>query len=337
MGEFLGKCNFGKALTRWFFSYQNKVLEQELWGIKFINPVGLAAGFDKDAKLYSIMGSVGFGFTEIGTVTLDSYEGNPKPRLLRLPKSKGLVVNYGLKSIGAKAVIESLKNKQRTIPQIISIGRTNSQKTADFDAGVEDYYNCLKEFLDSHIGDAYEINISCPNLFGGEPFNDEISLLKLLQKIYTLNITKPIFIKMPINLPWFEFEKLIKVALQFGVQTLVIGNLNKDRNDKSIKDSIPQNIKGSISGKPTYDLSNELIYKTYQNYGDKIKIIGVGGIFSAQDAYKKIKLGASMIQLITGMIYEGPQLIGQINKELAELIKKDGYKNISQAVGKVCG
>lgn len=335
MGEFLGDCRLGKFLICKLFSYSNPILEQELWGIKFINPVGLAAGFDKDARLYSIMGSVGFGFAEIGTVTLDAYEGNPKPRLLRLPKSKGLVVNYGLKNMGAKSIIESLKRKQKTIPQIISIGRTNSSKTADPNAGIDDYYECLKEFLDADVGDAYEINISCPNLFGGEPFNDEISLQKLLQKLYSLEIKKPVFIKMPINLSWPEFKKLVDVAIKFGVQALVIGNLNKNRNDPAIKESIPKNVKGSISGKPTYDLSNELISKTYKNYGEKIKIIGVGGIFSAQDAYKKIKLGASMVELITGMIYEGPQLIGQINRDLSELLRRDGYKNISQAVGTI--
>ena len=332
-GEFLGNCRFCRFLVQQLFSYSSPVLEQELWDIKFKNPVGLAAGFDKDAKLYSIMGSVGFGFTEIGTVTLESYKGNPKPRLYRLPKSKGLVVNYGLKNIGAKAVIESLKKKQKNIPQVISIGRTNSPKTANLDAGIDDYYDCLKKFIDSDIGDAYEINISCPNLFGGVSFTDEESLEKLLQKIYTLNITKPVFIKMPINLSWSEFKKLVDTALKFEVQALVIGNLNKDRNDSNIKDVIPESIKGSISGKPTQDLSDNLISETYKYCGDKLKIIGVGGTFSSQDAYQKIRLGASMVELITGMIYEGPQLIGKINKELVNLLKKDGYKNIAEAVG----
>lgn len=333
IGEFLGKFGPGKFLVRELFSYKNPILEQELWGIKFGNPVGLAAGFDKDARMYSIMDSVGFGFSEIGTVTLESYEGNPKPRLHRLPKSEGLVVNYGLKSIGAEEVIKSLKAKNKTIPQIISIGRTNSKRTADFESGVNSYYDCLKSFIDTDVGDAYEINISCPNLFGGEPFNDEVSLEKLLQKIYTLKIQKPVFIKMPINLPWMEFKKLVDVALRFGVQALVIGNLNKDRNDPSIKDAIPGHIKGSISGKPTRNLSNELISKTYKYCGNKIKIIGVGGIFSAENAYEKIRHGASLVELITGMIYEGPQFIGEINRGLAHLLKRDGYRNINEATG----
>ncbi len=332
IGEVLGKFGLGNFFVGKLFSYSSPVLEQDLWGIKFKNPVGLGAGFDKDAKLYSLMESIGFGFSEIGTVTLDSYGGNPKPRLYRLLKSKGLVVNYGLKSIGAETIIKSLKLKSKIIPQIISIGRTNSKNTADPDAGILDYYNCLKRFIDSNVGDAYEINISCPNLFGEELFNDEVSLQKLLSKLHSLEIKKPIFIKMPINLPWPEFKKLVDMALKFGAQALVIGNLNKDRNDKLIKDVIP-NMKGGVSGKPTENLSNNLISKTYKYCGDKIKIIGVGGIFSAQDAYQKIRLGASLVELITGMIYEGPQLVGDINRGLARLLRRDGYKNIADAVG----
>ncbi len=332
-GAFLGKIGFGKWLVKSLFSYSHPMLEQKLWGIPFKNPVGLGAGFDKDAKVYSIMGSVGFGFAEIGTITFGSYEGNPKPRLYRLPQSKALVVYYGLKNMGAKAMTKLLKTKDKDIPQIISIGRTNAATAASFEDSIVDYYKCFKEFVDADVGDAYEINISCPNLFGGVSFDDEMSLEKLLQKIYTLQIKKPVFIKMPINLPWPEFKKLVDVALRFKVQALVIGNLNKNRNDPTIKEVIPENIKGSISGKPTRELSNNLISETYKYCGDKIKIIGLGGIFSAADAYEKICRGASMVELITGMIYEGPGLIGNINRDLVTLLKKDGYQHISEAVG----
>lgn len=332
-GEFLGQTNLRKRLLSSLFSYKNPILSQKLWGMSFENPVGLAAGFDKDGKLFCVMESVGFGFAEVGTVTYKPYDGNPGPRLYRLPKSSGLVVYYGLKNIGARGVIRTLKGNNKSIPEVISIGRTNSSETASFEDGVLDYYNCLKEFVDAGVGDAYEINISCPNLFGGESFTDEISLDKLLQKLYSLEPKKPIFIKMPLNLEWQEFKGLVDVALRFKVDALVIANLNKDRNDLSIKDKIPGYIQGSVSGKPTADLSNALIAKTYKYCGDKIKIIGVGGIFSVEDAYKKIRLGASLVELITGMIYEGPQLIGEINNGLTRLLKRDGYKNIKEAVG----
>ncbi len=333
IGEFLGKFVVTRFLTRLVFAYKNPILSQKIWGIDFENPVGLAAGFDKDSKLYSVMGSVGFGFTEVGTVTYGAYEGNPKPRLYRLPQSKGLVVYYGLKNLGAKTVAGLLQKKAKNIPQIISVGRTNSAATASLADSIEDYYLCLTEFLNAQVGDIYEINISCPNLFQGESFTEEASLKELLNRIYTLDIQKPVFVKMPINLPWPDFQKLVDVALHFKVEGLVIGNLNKDRKSKAIKEQIPQDIKGSISGKPTWDLSNDLISETYKYCGNKIKIIGVGGIFSAEDAYEKIRRGASMVELITGMIYEGPQLVGEINKDLAELLKRDGYKNINEAVG----
>lgn len=333
-GHFLGKYKFFRTIVGWCFRYENKILNQKLWGIDFANPVGLSAGFDKNAEVYPIMQSVGFGFAEVGTVTYKAYEGNPKPRLYRLPKSSGLVVYYGLKNRGARAIIRNLEKFKKNIPQVVSIGRTNSKEASSFENGILDYYSCFKEFVDANVGDIYEINISCPNLYEGEPFSDPISLERLLQKIYTLDIKKPVFMKMPINLPWEEFKKLVDIALRFNVEALTIGNLNKNRQDSLIKDPIPSNVKGSISGKPTEDLSNDLISQTYKYCGDKIKIIGVGGIFSAEDAYEKIKRGASLIELITGMIYEGPQLIGEINQGLVNLLKKDGYKNISEAVGK---
>ena len=138
---------------------------------------------------------------------------------------------------------------------------------------------------------------------------------------------------MPINLPWKEFKPLCEVALKYKVDGVIIGNLNKNRQDPAIIDEIPKSVQGSISGKPTEKLSNELISKTYREYKKKLIIIGAGGIFSAEDAYEKIKRGSTLVQLITGMIYQGPQLIGEINRGLVKLLEKDGYKNISQAVG----
>ncbi len=138
---------------------------------------------------------------------------------------------------------------------------------------------------------------------------------------------------MPINLDWQSFNQLLEVIRSKNIQGVVIGNLNKNHIDESIVDPIPNGMKGGVSGLPTKELSNMLISATYAAYGDSLTIVGVGGVFSATDAYEKIKLGASLVQLITGMIFEGPQLIGQINRELVELIKADGYDNISQVVG----
>lgn len=333
-GRILGTNSISRKLTRILFHYQSPNLELTLAGIKFQNPVGLSAGFDKDAQLIKILPEVGFGFMELGSVTLNSYVGNPKPRLVRLPKSKGLIVYYGLKNEGvrkfAARVLSSGKNKSVIG---ISVAKTNSAETASVEGGVQDYYQCLKYLAQQKVGDYYTINISCPNTFGGEPFTTPDRLDKLLSKLSSLQISKPVFVKLPINLSLDEFDRLLKVCINYKITGVVIGNLTKVRDPKLIKDTIPENIKGGISGKPTEALSNQLISYTYRNYRDKLLIIGVGGIFSAEDAYKKIKLGASLVQLITGMIFQGPQLIGEINMELAKLVEQDGYKNITQAIG----
>lgn len=333
-GELIGKYGLTRLLTKLWFRYDHPSLVQHLHGITFSNPVGLSAGFDKDIKLVNTLHPVGFGFMSVGSVTWKAYQGNPKPRLYRLPKSKGLVVYYGLKNHGVDALIPKLRNRDdHPFPLFVSVAKTNCDSTATEAGGIKDYQECLKALNRADVGDVYEINISCPNTFGGEPFTTAPKLEKLLPKLISVKPTKPVFIKMPINLPWKDFESLLKVIVANKVTGVIIGNLTKDRSSKLIKDVIPEHVKGGISGKPCYDLSNQLIAKTYKAYGGKLTIVGVGGIFSAEDAYTKIKLGASLVQLITGMIYQGPQLIGQINQGLVELMRQDGFNHISQAVG----
>ncbi|MFC1649583.1 quinone-dependent dihydroorotate dehydrogenase [Patescibacteria group bacterium] len=335
LGHEMGKYHLARGLTNTLLSFNSKHLEQNIIGIKFKNPIGLSAGFDKDANLMQILPEIGFGFTQVGSVTLHPYEGNPKPRLFRLPKSKGIVVYYGLKNIGVDKIIDKVKGvKVRSgFPVSISIAKTNSKTTATDKEAVDDYHQSLKKCIDQKVGNFYTINISCPNTYGGESFTTPERLDLLLAGIKKVKTNKPIFVKMPINLSWSQFDSLMKVVVKHKIHGVIIGNLNKNRKDKTIKDEIPKSMKGGISGIPTKELSNNLISKTYKKYGKKVVIVGVGGVFDAQDAYEKIKLGASLVQLITGMIYEGPQLIGKINYDLVQLLEKDGYKNISEAVG----
>lgn len=333
----LGDNSLMRSVTSLLFNYKNKALEQTIHGIKFINPVGLSAGFDKEVSLLNIIPSVGFGYQQIGSLTLHSYDGNPGTRLYRLPKSNGLVVYYGLKNLGIHKSIELIKKRRNfsEFPLSISIAKTNSKKVCNVDEGVADYYGSLVELENSDIGDMYTINISCPNTFGGEPFTDPIKLKKLLNKFKTLDIQKPVFIKMAVDLDWKkEFKPLLQILVKYSfVKGVIISNLSKNRDSKLIKDNIPTDIEGNISGKPTWDLSNDLISKTYKEYGEKLTIVGVGGIFNAEDAYEKIRRGSSLIQIITGMVYGGPQKIGEINKGLVKLMKDDDYSNIKEAVG----
>lgn len=334
-GHWVGRVSLLRWLARTLFVYKHESLKQTVAGIMFPNPVGLSAGFDKDAHLVDALGAVGFGFAQIGTVTNKPYAGNEKPRLRRLINSRGILVNYGLKNSGVERIIKKIKKAQHAdIPLSISIGRTNSADTADRAPGIVDIVACLEKVIVSGVGDFYTINISCPNLFGGESFAEPEALTQLLKKVYELPIEKPIFIKMPINLAWEVFKPLLDVCASFGVDGVIIGNLNKDRSDPSIQDTIRNNEKGSVSGLPTQMLSNQLISATYKHYGDKLLIIGVGGVFSAEDAYEKIARGASLVQVITGLIYEGPQLVKEINKGLVRLLERDDYSNVSEAIGK---
>lgn len=336
VGTALGNTSVTRRITRLVFNFDDPKLTQKVDGLVYRNPVGLSAGFDKDANLLKIIHEVGFSFSEIGSVTLHPYEGNPRPRLYRLKKDRGLVVFYGLKNIGVDKIIEKIKKNYTSSKGNIlgiSIARTNSQEASGFIEGINDYTKSLQKLVDADIGDYYTINISCPNTFYGEPYSTPERLNKLLISLKKTKTTKPIYLKMPINLDWGIFENLLDVAVDYKINGVIIGNLNKDRNSKYITESYPEDIKGGVSGIPTRELSNELIKRTYRKYKDKLTIIGVGGIDSAQSAYEKICYGASLVQLITGMIFNGPQLIGQINKELVMLLEKDGYKNINEAIG----
>lgn len=336
LGESLGKLKIAKNIISSTLNIDSPLLQQNINGIDFKKPVGLSAGFDYDAKLTQILPPLGFGFETIGTVTYMSYEGNPKPMLGRLPKSKSLMVNKGFKNQGAKAISEKLKKLNFEIPLGISIGRTNSLELKSQKQSIEDILSAFNIFEKAKVKNSYyELNISCPNLYGDITFYPPKNLNELLKEVDKLKIKKPIYIKMPIEKSDKEVTAMIEVIVKYqSIKGVIFGNLQKDRSDKAFdKEEVKKFKVGNFSGKPTEKRSNELIELAYKNYKEKLVIIGCGGIFSAEDAYRKIKLGASLVQLITGMIYQGPQLISQINLELIELLKKDGFKNIKEAIG----
>ncbi len=321
-GQFLGSNFLTRELTSALFKYSNVTLEQNILGINFKNPIGLAAGFDKNAKLINILPSVGFGFAEIGSITNEPCSGNLKPRLWRLKNSKSLIVNYGLISEGAIKISKRLQSGECIIPIGTSIAKTNSPDTVSTDKAIADYIKAFKAFTD--IGAYFTLNISCPNAYGGLPFTDAKRLDKLLAQTDVISTNKPIFLKMTPDLSEKELDNILAVVKKHKVHGFICSNLTKN---------LKVTEKGGLSGKPVENLANSQIKMIYEKTKGKYVIIGCGGVFSAEDAYKKIKLGASLIQLITGMIFEGPQLIGEINKGLVKLLQKDGYKNIAEAVG----
>jgi dihydroorotate dehydrogenase len=329
-GVILGKYKITRNLVQGLLAYRHKSLEQTILGIKFNNPIGLAAGFDKNAELTEILASVGFGFAELGSITGEPCAGNLGKRLWRLPKSKSLLVNYGLKNDGAEKISTRLRGKNFSLPIGISVAKTNSPDAVTMEAGIADYVKAYREFAD--IGAYKTINISCPNAFGGQPFTDPQSLDALLGAIDGAGGSGPVFVKLSPDLGLSLVDQLLEVIGRHRVSGIICSNLTKNRDNKEIKDNNLPDV-GGMSGKVVDGLANELISHVYKKTAGRYVIVGCGGVFSAEDAYKKIRLGASLIQLITGMVYSGPQLIGQINRGLVALLKRDGFTNISQAIG----
>ncbi|HCI05156.1 TPA: hypothetical protein DEX28_00215 [Patescibacteria group bacterium] len=383
LGELIGKFGINpdgksglrqnrrrKNLLSLFFGKKYPELKQNIFGIELESPIGLAAGFDYKAKLTQVLPSLGFGFQTVGTITNQPCEGNQKPRLGRLPKSRSLMVNKGFKNKGAEKISKKLAGLNFSNAIGVSIGVTNTEKIKTEEQGIKDIVSAFLKFSASHSAFHYfELNISCPNLktkidfyphtynqgtkstdevqFEGKFLNGNSSnkgigvgvnplenLKKLLVAIKKLELNKPVFVKMPINLSDSEVLAVLKIITEAKMAGVIFGNLQKGRSNEFFdKNELKKFPVGNFSGKPTEKRSNELIKLAYQNFGNKLVVIGCGGVFSAEDAYKKIKLGASLVQLITGLVFEGPQLVSEINRDLVKLLKEDGFKNISEAIG----
>lgn len=316
------------------FNNRDRRLLQNIQGINFSTPIGLAAGFDYEARLTQITPIIGFGFQTIGTITNYPYEGNPKPRLGRLPNSKSLLVNKGFKNPGALKTAVKLQGLHFKIPIGVSIGRTNT-RVLDQKQSIEDILQAFKIFENFNLQHAYyELNISCPNLYGNVTFYTPLKLAELLTKLDKLGLNRPVFVKMPIDLADKLTLQLLETISKHEIKGVIFGNLQKDRKHPSLNQlEVKKCGKGNFSGKPTFDRSNELIALAYKHYRKRLTIIGCGGVFTAEDAYLKMTLGASLVQLITGLVFQGPQLVSQINAGLIRRLETDRVRNISDVVG----
>ncbi|MFA6158417.1 MAG: quinone-dependent dihydroorotate dehydrogenase [Candidatus Paceibacterota bacterium] len=330
-GVLLGRYSLGRAVTSAFFNYRNpSLLGQTIRGMRFENPIGLSAGFDKNAQLGDILPSVGFGFVEMGSITGEPCEGNPKPRLWRMPKSRGLVVYYGLKNDGCEAIVRRLEGKKFSIPIGMSVAMTNCIENMDTTPAIADFAKAFRVM--EPYADYVTVNISCPNTVGGQPFVAPDKLEALFRVIDAIPTEKSVFIKISPNMTDAELGALLDVARCHRIHGIVCANLTKPRDNPNIVDADVPRV-GGMSGKVVMDLSDEILAKIYKREGKRFVLVGAGGVFTAEDAYKKIRLGASLVQLITGMVFEGPQAIGEINRGLVALLKRDGFSNISQAIG----
>ncbi len=333
IGMTLGKSELGRTLVDKFCHFEHPSLETEVFGVKFKNPIGIAGGFDKGCRLIQILPSVGFGFTEVGSITAKPYQGNRRPWNTRLIKEGALIVNYGLKNEGATVLKKRIASQKRFVPLVINIAKTNDPTIKGEDS-VKDY---KKSFVKLQpLADIVNINISCPNTGDGQMFCENPEMLNQLLKIINKNkVTKPVVLKLKPDLSDESLYQVLETVMKYHfIKGFIISNLTKNRSGlKHIKTSELAHLPGGLSGRPLKELSNQMIRKVYQKTAGKYPIIGLGGVFTATDAYEKICLGASLIELATGLIYGGPMTIKNINSGLVELLKKDGFVSISQAVG----
>ena len=341
-GRLMGRFGFAQKFVRLMWRYDDPILEQSILGLKFKNPIGLSAGFDYDGDLVNIMPAVGFGFNSVGTLTHEAYEGNPLPRLGRLPKSCALLVNKGFKNEGVAKVLSSMGDTTGESVRGVSIGSTNKVYQS-FDDMVDDIVAGFHDAENFDNFDYYELNISCPNLTNLANIKEKLAspagLTRVLERLLLFKLKRPVFIKMPVENTLEELGAIAEAAKEYDfVKGLIFSNCVKDRTNPVFdKDEIAKAGKGAFSGKPVEAGSNAALRHIYAKFGNRFVLIGVGGVFDAEDAYKKIRYGASLVQLITGMVYMGPQQIGVINIGLAKLLRRDGYRSIGEAVGTLTG
>jgi len=304
-----------------------KELNIKIFGLNFSSPIGLAAGFDKNAEVYSKILNLGFGFVEVGTVTPRPQEGNPKPRIHRIKKEGAIINSLGFNSIGFKKVKANLLNKKTEGIIGVNIGANKDSKNF-----IDDYISGLK-FFSNHVS-YITINISSPNTPGLRELHMEKNLKDLLEKIKNLKTNNeieevPLLIKISPDLNDDDLRIMCDIFLEFNVDGVIISNTTLERSFKGFG----TNLKGGLSGELLYQASTNQLKRAYEYTKGQIPLIGVGGISSAKDAYNKIRNGASLVQLYTGIVYHGPGLIKKMNYEMSTLLKNDGFDNISDAVG----
>ena len=315
------------------FKTDDSILNTNVCNLKFSNPIGLAAGFDKNGEAYEGLIRLGFGFVEICTITINPQSGNKKPRIFRLLEDKAIINRLGFNNVGAEKVLENIeKSDIENSPSLLGI---NLGKNLDSKDPFEDYLKLLKIFnkKTSYI----TLNVSSPNTPGLRELEKKDNFDKLVKKISSFkrknSINVPVFIKIDPDLSRNELGDIADIILSSSIEGVIISNTSIHRS----KDLINKNAneKGGISGLPIKNKSNQLLKDFYILTNGKIPLIGVGGISTGKDAYQRILSGASLIQLYTALVYKGPSVVKNIKEELIYLLKKDYYKSVNNAVGKL--
>jgi dihydroorotate dehydrogenase len=338
----LARLEMFSEVLEGFYQVEDERLVVKLGALTFPNPVGLAAGFDKNALAPKMLSAFGFGFMEVGAITAQAQPGNPKPRLYRLPEDDALINRLGFNNEGAAAIAKRLerlrvRGKRPKIPLGLNIGRTKIVETRD---AVTDFLSCF-ETLFPH-GDFFTLNVSSPNTPNLRDLQEKTLLRELVSAVQEKNRQlseraniglKPVFVKIAPDMDFSQLDEIVEVIDQAQLSGIVATNATAFMREGLI--SLHGVEPGGLSGRPITKAVTRFIAHIYKITQGRLTIIGVGGIFNAQDAYDKLRAGANAVQIYTGWVYEGPAAVKRINRGLLNLLERDGLKHISQAVG--CG
>jgi dihydroorotate dehydrogenase len=321
--KIIGKIPGKRHALKWFFTVKDRRLEKELFGIRFPNPVGVAAGFDKNAEVYEELSALGFGFVEIGTVTPKAQPGNPKPRLFRLSKDKALINRMGFNNRGLEQAVIELKKRKSNVIIGGNIGKNTLTPNA---IAYQDYVENFIGLFD--VVDYFVVNVSCPNISDLKELQDQEALMEILNKLQSINNSKakrkPILLKISPDLNDKQLDEVIEIVRLTKIDGVVATNTSIKRNlENHTKEEIVAIGNGGLSGLPVRDRSTEVIRYLATKSNKAFPIIGVGGIFTAADAIEKLQAGADLIQVYTGFIYEGPFIAKRINRAMLKQMKTE--------------
>lgn len=313
---------FARALTRMIFRKNAPELEKEVFGLKFRNPVGLAGGLDKNGEFYNDLGNFGFSFVEIGSLTPEPQPGNPRPRLFRVVKDRAIINRMGINNKGVKNAVEHLKREK---PDVIVAGNISKNTTSINEDAAKDYESAFALLYD--FVDMFVINISCPNVSGLSDLQDVSFLSDIVDKLLDLRMYfdeyRPILIKVSPDISHQQLDEIIDYSLMSGVDGIVAGNTTRSRDGLTISpEKIDEIGNGGMSGAPLFARNLELVRYISRQSGGKLPIIGVGGIMSGEQAMQMLDAGASLVEIYSGFIYEGPSLVKRINNHILKSIRQ---------------
>jgi dihydroorotate dehydrogenase (fumarate)/dihydroorotate dehydrogenase len=336
--EVAGRWALARRAAHRLWAFEDAGLRQTVAGLGFANPLGLAAGFDKNGRAVHLLGALGFGHVEIGSISAYVSHGNPRPRLFRIPRDRGIVVYYGVPNEGAEAVRRRLQGQRFAVPLGINLVKTNDPARPAVEPAVyEDYARSLRVLQDA--ADYLVLSLSCPNSPGDRDFLDDTARIhKLLRRLAVLPPRRPVFLKLKPTRDAGCLREIVAVADEFPWIAGFAVNLPADKpaelhltTPRARLDRMP----GAVGGKPVEAFVNDVLASLYRvvGPGSRYALMAAGGVFSAEDAYRKVRLGASLVQLLTGLVYRGPHIVKDVLGGLVRLAERDRFSSITEAVG----